>query len=123
MKTFGEIIKQYRKDNKLTQEDFAKIINKTQVTISNYEKDVHFPSDAEEIKAIANILSQSVVYIVDAIQYSRNGIIENNQPLPTELTRNKLRELYNFTIDGVEVSEEELNKMIHIVRFERFMCN
>jgi len=121
VKRFGELIKQYRKNHKLTQGDFANLINKTQVTVSNYEKDVHFPSDAEEIKAIARLLNQSVVDIIDAIQYSRKGDIENNQPFPFELTRDELQERYTITIDGVDVTEEELNKMIHIVRFERFM--
>lgn len=64
MKTFRELIKQYRNDHKLTQVDFAKLINKTQVTVSNYKKSVHFPSVAEELDTIAKLLNKLISYII-----------------------------------------------------------
>jgi len=118
---FGELIKKYRKENKLSQGDFAKLINKSQVTVSNYEKDVHFPSDAEEIKAIARILGQPASYILDTIEYSRKGIVEDGNGLPIELDKEVIMERFKFIVDGEEVTNEELDKMLYIIRFERFM--
>jgi len=124
IKAFSELIKQYRKEHKLTQGDFGKLINKTQVTVSNYEKDVHFPSDAEEISAIAQILNQPVSYIVDAIRYSRKGIIEENKAVLVELDKSgKLEDLqrrFKFLVNGEELTGEELKEALEFIKFKRF---
>lgn len=127
MLTFSELIKKYRKEHGLTQTDFGKLINKKQVTVCNWEKEVHYPNDAEEIKLIANIINQPISVVVDAIQYGKKGIIEKNEPLLIELDKvvdyQELQERFKFLVDGKEVTGEELEKMLKLLKFERFNQN
>ena len=122
--SFGALIKKFRKENKLTQEKFGKMINRKQETISNYEKGVHFPIDAEEIKMIANVMGESVVTVVDSIQYSRTGTIQENQAVLVELDKTKnltdLQKRFKFVVDGKEITGEELEKALEFIKFQRF---
>ena len=125
VKPFSQLIKQYRKEHKLTQTDFGKLINKTQVSVSNYEKDVHFPSDAEEIKAIARILNQPASYILDSIEYSRRGIIEQNEALLLDLEKESniktLQQRYKFTLGDQEITEDQLKEALEFIKFKHLM--
>lgn len=120
---FSELIKTYRKSKRMTQKDFGELIGKKQVTISNYEKGVHYPNDVEEIKLIANIINQPVSTIVDSIQYAKRGIIEQHEALLIDLdkmTDDELQQQYKFVVDGKEITGEELEKMLELLKFERF---
>lgn len=122
--TFSQLIKNYRKTRGLTQSDFGKLINKKQVTVCNWEKDIHYPNDAEEIKQIANIINQPVSTVVDAIQYGKKGIIEKNEPLLIELDKmtdyQERQGQFKFLVDGKEVTGDELEKMLEFLKFDRF---
>ena len=93
----------------------------------NWEKEVHYPNDAEEIKLIANVINQPISVVVDAIQYGKKGIIEKNEPLLIELDKvvdyQELQEQFKFLVDGKEVTGEELEKMLKLLKFERFNQN
>lgn len=121
---FGELIRKFRKDNKLTQEKFGQMINRKQETISNYEKGIHFPIDAEEIKMIAKAMGESVVTVIDAIQYSRTGTIEQNEAVLVELDKTDdlatLQKRFKFVVGGEEVTGEELEKALEFIKFQRF---
>lgn len=120
---FRELIKTYRKSKRMTQKQFGERIGKKQVTISNYEKGVHYPNDAEELDLIANVINQPVQVIVKSIQLAKRGVIEKNEALLIDLDKminNELQQDYNFVVDGKEITNEELEKMIELLRFERF---
>lgn len=120
---FNQLIKKYRKENNLTQVELAKEIRRNQTTVSNYEKGIHFPNNAEEIKAIAQLLNEPVSYIIDAIEYSRNGVIKEHKVLLINLDRldnDDLNKKYKFLIQGEEITNDELQKIIKLVKFERF---
>lgn len=124
---FSQLIKQYRKAHKLTQSDFGLLVNKKQTSVCNWEKEVHYPNDVEEIKMIAKVINQPVSVVVDAIQYSKKGIIEQNGALLIELDkmveRKELQEKFTFLVDAKEVTGEELEKMLELLKFERFKQN
>lgn len=120
---FSQLIKKYRKENKLTQVGLAKKLNRKQTTISNYEKGVHFPNNPEEIRAIAALLNQPASYILEAIEYSRSGTIEKHEALFIDLDKlseDDLVKKYKFLVGGKEISGEELAKMLKLLEFERF---
>lgn len=121
---FSKLIKNYRKDKKITQEKLGDILDRNQGTISNYEKSIHFPNNPEEIKAIAALLNQPVSYVIDSIEFSRSGIIERHEPLLInldELSEYNLQKKYRFMVEDEEITFEELEKMLYILRFERFI--
>ena len=120
---FSELIKMHRKSKRMTQKDFGELIGKKQVTISNYEKGVHYPNDVEEIKLIASVINQPVSVVVDSIQYAKRGVIEQHEALLIDLdkmTDNELQQQYKFVVDGKEITGEELEKMLELLKFERF---
>ena len=59
MSSFGQNLKKYRKDLKLSQSSLAKLLGVGQTTIANYEKDLRFPSQEILIK-LSEVLSVSV---------------------------------------------------------------
>ena len=122
MPTFSQLIKKYRKTKGLTQSDFGKLINKKQVTVCNWEKDVHYPNDVEEIKLIAQLINQPVSKVVDSIQYGKKGIVNQSETLLIEL--DKMADYkYKLLVDDKEITEEELEKMLELLKFERFKQN
>lgn len=123
---FGELIKTYRKSKRMTQRQFGVLIGKKQVTISNYEKGVHFPNDVEEIKLIANTINQPVDYVVDSIEFAKKGVIEQRVTPLINLDHFKdenFNSKYKFLVDEKEITNAELEKMIELLRFERFKIN
>lgn len=63
MRTFGECLRQLRKENKLTQKDLAEKLGLAQTTIANYEKDIRFP-DQNILNKIADIFKVSIDYLL-----------------------------------------------------------
>lgn len=55
--TIGESIKYYRKQNKLTQKQLAKLCNLAEITIRQYEADKYVPKigNLQKISAVLNI--------------------------------------------------------------------
>lgn len=123
---FSELIKNYRQRNKITQAELGKRINRTQNSVSNYERDIHYPESAEEIKAIAALLDESVTTVINSIEYSRKGVIEQHEALLIDLNKltstndPELQNKYKFLYDGKEITGEELEKMLKLLKFERF---
>ncbi len=63
MRTFGEILTELRENKRMTQRQLAKIIHVTPGTISNYEKNVHYP-DVEKLKDLADFFGVSADYLL-----------------------------------------------------------
>ena len=53
---FGDFIKKRRKELKLKQENIAELANKNQSAISQYENEIHFPTEIHEYLDLANAL-------------------------------------------------------------------
>ncbi len=119
---FGDLIKKYRDENKITQSEFSKLIDKKQATVSNYENGVHFPDDAEEIKIISKIIKVPIDIVIDSILYTRDGCVVQHETI-IELDKIELQSRYKFTFNNKEVTSEELGKMLDILQFERFKSN
>ena len=120
---FDKLIKNFRKSNNLTQIDLAKKLKRNQTTISNYEKGIHFPNVPEEIKEIADLLNHPVSYIIDSIKFSRTGILSENDPLEINLdsiSDGDFDKKYKFVFEGKQLTNEELEKILKLIKFERF---
>ena len=63
MASFGELLRELREDNKMTQKDLADKIYVTVGTISNYENNQHMP-DIEKLVAIANFFNVTTDYLL-----------------------------------------------------------
>ncbi len=61
--TFGERLRELRQDNEETQAQIGKILNIGARMISHYEKDEHFPRDAESIIMLAKHFNVSTDYL------------------------------------------------------------
>lgn len=119
---FSELIKTYRKSKGMKQKEFGELIGKKQVTISNYENGVHYPNVLEEIQLIASVINQPVSVVVNSILYSQSGIIEQHK-VPIILDKTTLHNGYQFIFEDKEVTNEEFEKMLELLRFERFKRN
>ncbi len=62
--TFGEKLKEARKEAKLSQEEFAEKIGVSRSAIAKWESDRGMP-DVENLKVIASLLNISVDYLLD----------------------------------------------------------
>jgi methanogenic corrinoid protein MtbC1 len=64
MNTFGQRLKNFRKERKISQSDLAKSVGVGQTTIANYEKDLRFPNEVT-LKALARELMISLDQLLD----------------------------------------------------------
>lgn len=127
MLAFSQLIKNYRKTHGLTQESFGRSINKKQATVCNWEKDVHYPDDLEEIQFISNMINEPLQKVIHSINYGKKGIIETNETILIELDNiedvKELKKQFQFTFEGKEVTGDEFKKMLNLLKFERFEQN
>lgn len=62
---FGEKLKKYRKENKLTREDFAKQIGISLKTLYFYETGQRFPKSVETYEKIAEVMQCDYNYLLE----------------------------------------------------------
>lgn len=126
--TFGELLKQYRKKNHLTQLEFCEVLGRAQSTISAYENNHLFPEKPEELKFIAGMLGISIREIINAIEYGRHGYVVEDPYTSLlidleEMENEGLRKKYKFVYKDKEISDEEYKKILKLLEFERFDPN
>lgn len=63
MADFGDLLRELRQEEKLTQKGLAQKINVTPGTISNYEKGTYYP-DVPKLLALADFFHVTVDYIL-----------------------------------------------------------
>ena len=63
MATFGERLKQLRKEKKLTQQELGEVIGVSKVSISTYENGVFYP-EVKNFLALAEYFEVSLDYLV-----------------------------------------------------------
>lgn len=61
--TFGQLLREFRKDRKLTQGQLAKLSHVSKVTVSNYEQEIVEPR-FRNVVAIADALEVDVEYLI-----------------------------------------------------------
>lgn len=99
----GQIIKELRKEKKLTQTDLAKGVHVTQQTVTAWESGRAVPN-ANTLDALANFLNVSADYLLGRTQNrkSDDGLTENQK-------------LIAYSIDP-SVSDEERRDIIEMVK-------
>ena len=121
--TFAELIKTYRKKHNINQEEFAEFLGKSQSAVSSWEIGRSFPI-ASEIVMIARATGLNMHEISESIIYAKNK--KNNimnqveVALDSNTSIQELQRRYHFTLDGEELTYEELKKALEIIELERF---
>lgn len=72
----GEKIKQIRKDNKMSQDDIAEVLNVTRQTISNWENGKNYPD------------IETLIKISDKFNISLDILLKNNMNMVKEIDKN-----------------------------------
>lgn len=123
-KTFPELLKQYRKENKLSQAAFAKKIGISQSMVAWYEVGKHRPT-ADDYPMFAKLLDMPIVELVNILypteQYNEyeRFLVKLDSDLPLE----EIQKDYKIVLDDMELTEEELKEAIESIRFNRFKKN
>lgn len=99
----GQIIKELRKEKKLTQTDLAKGVHVTQQTITAWESGRAVPN-ATTLDALANFLNVSADYLLGRTK---------NRKSDNVLTKNQ--KLVAYSIDP-DTSDEERDAIIEMVK-------
>lgn len=94
MKDFGILISQLRRERRMSQDEFAKLIGCTKQTISNYERNMRKP-DYETLEAIADVLNVPMSFFLSEEEqreklariYRTYDMHETRSPLPPNLRR------------------------------------
>ncbi|MCR4951885.1 MAG: helix-turn-helix domain-containing protein [Solobacterium sp.] len=79
--TFGEKLREARKEAKLSQEEFAEKIGVSRSAVAKWESDRGMP-DVENLKVIASLLNISIDYLLD--DDSRLTFTETREPIDLE---------------------------------------
>lgn len=121
---FGEKLKKLRTDNRMTQQELAKILKISSSTIGMYEQNRRSP-DIETLKKIAQYFNVSIDYLVDNSNTqnsydSKDKISEsvNDDPELSEFwnelkDREELKLLFKQTR---ELSPNDIKKIIKIIK-------
>ena len=93
METFGDRIKNLRKEKGLTQQSLADLLFITKSSVSKYEHNINIPEN-ELLQKIADIFDVSIDYLLCRTDNKKNSIIEGN---------------YNDNIIKIELEGKEIN--------------
>ena len=97
---FGERIKEIRKNNNLTQQEFADVFNTTRATVANWENNISRP-DSNQIIEIAKKFNVSTDYIL-------------NVDIDTFMTIKRLMKQLGMMISE-DTTPEEFKKALQII--------
>lgn len=130
--SIGERIKHYRKSNKMTQRDLARLIGKSESLIIKYEKDITTPP-IESLNQIANVFKVTTMDLMtDTDKFgraiNRMDLFENllKECEFTFLYKQISEDNYEIDISGNDLNvtildseyEELLNKIKRFIIFE-----
>ncbi|ASJ54447.1 transcriptional regulator [Brevibacillus formosus] len=126
--SFGQRLKQARKEAKKTQDQVAKILGLDYSTISKYENN-HSQPDNETLTKLADYFGVSVDYLLgrttDFFVKERDNhyIVEVKNPSPTDNKEKGLSEFENlFFYELDKLSEEDKQKALEHVRYLRYLA-
>lgn len=92
---FGDILRELREENKMTQEDLGKLINVTKQAIYNYEKGDNEPNLTTLVK-LSDIFNVSLDFLLGRTKQRQNLLIKNQLLLDTLNDKNKKRILLDM---------------------------
>lgn len=121
LKTFPELLKEYRKEHNLSQAALAKKLGVSQSLIGMYETNRNKPTP-EDYPLFTRLFEISMVELINALyplsehnEYER-FLVKLDSGIPVE----ELKKDYLIELDGLEVTDEELEKAIDTIRFNRY---
>ena len=97
-KTFGMLIKEARKENRLTQEALANKIGKTESLIRKYEKGLLKPS--KTLIDLANALNKPVSYFYSAYDKTEEVQKQHENKLTVAIKEMSTEEIRQLIIDA-----------------------
>lgn len=103
-KTFGDRIKQLRKDKKWTQKELGNKIGVTYTQLNKYEGGTNAPP-LDKLQALASALETSIDYLV-------TGNLAENMPIHNTRLIQRFQELEGFSSDDQEVVIKLIDAMI-----------
>lgn len=130
---FAKRLKAERKKMKLTQKQFASILEVSQATVSHYENGLQFPEKDALVKIckIFDISPDELLFNRTTDSKSEEKRTENEQEkrsnhklfledvLKEQKNNEQLQRDYTIYVDGQPVTPEELDTMINYLRFNR----
>jgi transcriptional regulator with XRE-family HTH domain len=109
----GLKIKELRKEHKDTLKSLAEKVNYDWSNLSKVERGVYGAS-VDLLKKIAEVYNVSPNYFFDGFTKSEGNLLVEESIVPSDLKKK-----YNFVVDGVEATEEELLEAIKLIRLLR----
>ncbi|ACQ71944.1 helix-turn-helix domain-containing protein [Exiguobacterium sp. AT1b] len=143
MLKFGDLLKQLRKEKKLTQKELAEDLELDQSSISNYESNKKLP-DVDTMMKMAIVFDVPVQELINARNYTAHGIqpngsygitwadrvsensresdrvwqLKNSTYNVRKFNENELKNI-KWEVDGQEVTPEEVEEAIKYIKFQR----
>lgn len=130
---FAKRLKAERKKMKLTQKQFANVLEVSQATVSHYENGLQFPEKDVLVKIckIFDISPDELLFnrtsdpknegkhTEDENERRSNHKLFLEDVLKGQKNNEQLQQDYTIYVDGQPVTPEELDTMINYVRFNR----
>lgn len=123
MYTFGERLKQLRKDKKLTQAQLAKALDLDQSTISYYEKDKKVPDiqTLERIASYFDVSLDSLWTLNDSTEFIQSVGRVTREVTDPYITPNDLKDKFKLVVEGRPATDEEIEEAIRYILVQRMM--
>ena len=126
MLKFGDLLKQLRKEKKLTQKELAEELELDQSSISNYESYKKLP-DVDTMMKMAIVFDVPVQELIDARNYTAHGIKPSTSYFEKFISEKKSKTVFDenilknipWAVDGQEVTPEEVEEAIKYIKFQR----
>ncbi|MFS1513603.1 helix-turn-helix domain-containing protein [Chengkuizengella sp. SCS-71B] len=117
--SMGKKIKELRKKRGLSQDDLAEHLGMTRANVSNYERDKNKYLPSSSLMKIADVLGVSSDYLLGKSNDSKTPEKEFLQKL--ELSDDEILKKFFLTLDGKELTKEEVRIAVAFLRTNRQM--
>ncbi len=110
--SYGNILKELREKNKMTQTEFANLINKSTMYISNIENGKNGPLKGSDLNSILNILqvSESDIVKIKSAALLESSKIPEDISLYLRSNPGILELVVTLSINNINEREEEIIK-------------
>lgn len=114
-KYVGSKIRYYRKRKGLTQKELGELVGVKHNTISSYESATN-ETENDILYSIARVLEVSINEFFPVVEYTKS---EESLLSEENLDTSYLNERYEFLVDGVAATSEEVEEAIRLIRYLR----
>ena len=114
--TFQESLYNFRKENNITQEEFAKRIGVKRTTVSSYENGTSYP-DLKTLIKISSVTEKSINELIgiDACELNEEELKQKHFAIATGLSIGAVNKLYIFKNNGTH--QEEIEALDYLIRY------